>query len=73
MSAASGVPEASAADPMPDAVAAEPADLAGSPEDRTVPRSDAGFLMEVERLAASLSDRDRDLVLDLARRLASGA
>ncbi|MBS1196101.1 MAG: DNA-binding protein [Actinobacteria bacterium] len=36
-----------------------------------VPYSTAGFLMELERLNPLLSDEDRDLVLGLARRLAS--
>ena len=36
-----------------------------------VPYSAAGFLMELERLNPLLSDEDRDLVLGLARRLAS--
>jgi transcriptional regulator with XRE-family HTH domain len=36
-----------------------------------VPYSPAGFLMELERLNPQLSDHDRDLVLGLARRLAS--
>ena len=36
-----------------------------------VPYSAAGFLMELERLNPQLSDEDRDLVLGLARRLAS--
>ena len=42
----------------------------GAPS-RAVPYSAAGFLMELERLNPLLSDEDRDLVLGLARRLAS--
>lgn len=36
-----------------------------------VPYSATGFLMELERLNPQLSDEDRDLVLGLARRLAT--
>jgi transcriptional regulator with XRE-family HTH domain len=42
-----------------------PASAAGAPY------SAAGFLMEMERLNGLLSDADRDIVLGLARRLAS--
>jgi transcriptional regulator with XRE-family HTH domain len=37
----------------------------------STPYSSAGFLMELERLNDQLSDEDRDLVLGLARRLAT--
>ena len=40
------------------------------PMARNVPRSPTGYLMELERLTAALSDEDRELVLQLARRLA---
>jgi len=43
-----------------------PAPSAGAPYSTT------GFLMELERLNAQLSDEDRDIVLGLARRLATG-
>lgn len=43
-----------------------PAPSAGSPYSTT------GFLMELERLNPQLSDEDRDIVLGLARRLATG-
>ncbi|MBU1226079.1 MAG: helix-turn-helix domain-containing protein [Actinobacteria bacterium] len=41
------------------------------PMNRNLPRSPAGYLMELERLTAGLSDRDREMILDLARRLAA--
>jgi transcriptional regulator with XRE-family HTH domain len=41
------------------------------PPSGSTPYSAAGFLMELERLNEQLSDEDRDLVLGLARRLAT--
>ena len=41
-----------------------------TPGQRAVPSSPAGFLMELQRLSDGLDDHDRDMVLDLARRLA---
>jgi len=55
-----GVPEV-------DAMLEDRADL---PMARNVPRSPTGYLMELERLTAGLSDEDREMVLQLARRLA---
>jgi len=69
---------AAAADPIPAAMAAAPPpeatdhgieDRPDLPLNRNIPRSPAGFLMELERLTAGLDDDDRELVLDLARRL----
>ena len=40
------------------------------PMARNVPRSPTGYLMELERLTAGLSDEDREMILQLARRLA---
>jgi transcriptional regulator with XRE-family HTH domain len=69
--------------PPPEAVASPPDPLwtrlpEFTPASRTagqastaVPYSAAGFLMELERLNPQLSDEDRDLVLGLARRLAT--
>ena len=45
-------------------------DRADLPMARNVPRSPTGYLMELERLTAGLSDEDREMVLQLARRLA---
>jgi len=53
--------------PQPAGYAAE--DRSDMPLNRNIPRSPAGFLMELERLTAGLDDDDRELVLDLARRL----
>jgi len=41
------------------------------PMTRNLPRSPAGFMMELERLTAGLSDDDREMILQLAARLAT--
>jgi transcriptional regulator with XRE-family HTH domain len=48
-----------------------PASRTAGQASTAVPYSAAGFLMELERLNPQLSDEDRDLVLGLARRLAT--
>ena len=48
-----------------------PAGRSPSQSSGSTPYSSAGFLMELERLNDQLSDEDRDLVLGLARRLAT--
>jgi len=58
--------EAPAAAPAPAAVSERPT----TPMQRSVPRSPTGFLMELQRLSDGLDDDDRELVIDLARRLA---
>jgi len=55
-----------APEPEVDALMEERLDL---PMHRNVPRSPAGYLMELEKLTAPLSDEDREMILDLARRL----
>jgi len=54
--------------PEADAMMEDPPDI---PMSRTLPRSPTGYLMELERLTADLDDEDREMILDLARRLAS--
>ena len=56
-----------ASEPEVDSLMEERLDL---PIHRNVPRSPAGYLMELEKLTATLSDEDREMILDLARRLA---
>ena len=63
------VPAAMAAAPPPESMDPALEDRAEMPLNRTIPRSPTGFLMELERLTAGLNDDDRELVLDLARRL----
>jgi len=46
-------------------------DRADLPMTRNLPRSPAGFMMELERLTAGLSDDDREMILQLAARLAT--
>ncbi|MBN2114404.1 MAG: helix-turn-helix transcriptional regulator [Acidimicrobiia bacterium] len=50
-----------------------PARLSGTnaPTPGTTPRSPSGFLIELERLNPLLDEGDRDLVVELARRLAA--
>lgn len=61
-------PAGSGSEPEPDALMAEPADL---PMQRSVPRSPSGYLMELERISGDLDDQDREMLLQLARRLAA--
>jgi transcriptional regulator with XRE-family HTH domain len=59
---------------MPDPAAPEPrASLRETPDyrfSRSIPRSPSGYLLELRELTRDLSDEDREMVLDLARRLA---
>ena len=68
--AAGPAPAAAGYAPEPEADPDEVVERADLPLHRSVPRSPAGFLMELERLTAGLDDHDREMVLDLARHLA---